>query len=95
MKAVIGILGVTLALAACAAPTGSGNAPVTAATAPVSANEMTVDTLTGGAFRGRAGSAWTEAEIAAQVASLECAGRKPAVLTVAPAQGGFSFSGRC
>ncbi|AUH32596.1 hypothetical protein [Paracoccus tegillarcae] len=95
MKAAISILGMTLALAACDAPTSSGNTPATASTIRVAANEMQVDTLAGGAFQGRAGSAWTEAEIATQVASLECSGRKPATITVAPAQGGFSFSGRC
>ena len=56
---------------------------------------MTIDTLGGGAFRGRAGAAWTADEIAAQVAGLECSGKRPGAINVAAAPGGYSFNGRC
>lgn len=98
MKYLGGIIGIGAigALAACGQPGEPGRGGVvTAANAKVPANEMTIDTLGGGAFRGRAGSAWTADEIAAQVAGLECAGKRPATINVAPVPGGYGFSGRC
>ena len=96
MKSAIGLFGIIACLAACGQPgEPGGGGVVTAANAKVPANEMTIDTLGGGAFRGRAGSAWTADEIAAQVAGLECSGKRPGAINVAPVPGGFSFDGRC
>lgn len=96
MKSAIGLIGLAACLSACGQPGEPGRGGVvTAANAKVSANEMTIDTLGGGAFRGSAGAAWTADEIAAQVAGLECGGKRPGTINVAPAPGGYSFNGRC
>lgn len=95
MKAVIGMFCVALGLSACG-PAPGNRAPVTAAAARVPANEMTVDTLQGGAFRGRAGSAWTRDEVASQVSRMECGGKAPRSIVITPISGGgFSFNGAC
>lgn len=94
MKTAIIMIGLAIGLTACA-PAPAPKAPVTAATADIQAGELIIDTLAGGAFGGRAGSLWTEAEIAAYIAKDECSGRTPGALTITRTQTGYRFSGRC
>ena len=95
MKTTMTALGAALAVAACGAPSGQ-RPPVQVAPPQVQANELTIDTLPGGQFRGRAGAAWTRDEVAAQGSSMECGNRKPAAIDIRPLEGGgHSFTGRC
>ncbi|MFV0303732.1 MAG: hypothetical protein ACK5IP_23170 [Paracoccus sp. (in: a-proteobacteria)] len=97
MKMTISALSALALLAACAPAPGAGQrAPVQVAPGQPPANELSIDTLGGGNFRGRAGSAWTRDEVAAQAASMECGGKRPATIDIRPlAAGGHSFTGRC
>ncbi|WP_299846521.1 hypothetical protein [uncultured Paracoccus sp.] len=97
MKMTIIALGTLALLAGCAAPTGPAQrAPVQVTPGQPQPNELTIDTMGGGNFRGRAGSAWTREEVQAQAASMECGGRRPRAIDIQPMSGGgLSFSGRC
>ncbi|TRW94795.1 hypothetical protein FNJ84_18175 [Paracoccus sp. M683] len=90
-------IGVLALLTACGAPPPpQPGAAQPAAAGAVGANELSIDTLSGGSFRGSAGSAWTRDEVAAQAASMECGGGKPAEIDIRPAAGGgHVFTGRC
>ena len=97
MNRTIGALAALGLLAACAAPTGSAQRPpVQVAAGQPQANELTIDTMGGGKFRGRGGAAWPRAAVAAPAPSMECGGKRPAVIDIRPISGGgLSFSGRC
>lgn len=97
MKKAIAALAALSLLGACAAPAGTAKrAPVQVAPGQPPANELIIDTLGGGNFRGRAGSAWTRDEVASQAASMECGGKQPRTIDIRPVSGGGqSFTGRC
>ena len=97
MKNTIHALGALVLLVGCAAPTETAQRPpVQVAPGAPQANELTIDTMGGGNFRGRAGSAWTREEVQAQAASMECGGKRPSAINIQPISGGgLGFSGRC
>ncbi len=57
-------IGAVIALCACGDTSGDGSTgKKKTASGPIAANEMTIDTLVGGTFRGRAGQAWTRGKV--------------------------------
>ncbi|AUH64441.1 hypothetical protein [Paracoccus zhejiangensis] len=97
MKMTITALGALAVLTGCAAPTTTAQRPPVQVTpGQPQPNELTIDTMGGGNFRGRAGSAWTREEVQAQAASMECGGKRPRAIDIQPVSGGgLGFSGRC